>query len=990
MVERIDDMVRTYGHRVALTNGSDKRLTYEGMACRVHQLASLLLENDIGLGSRVGVFQMPGPDWICSFLAVLRTGAACLPMDSRIGLDRLRLTVRDCGPELVLADTSTMAEVHSVAGTTKQVINISLLKDCWPEVTGPVQNQARPEDCAVISYTSGSTGRPKGILLRHASYRNFVEFGPPRWGFGEGQETVLQQSSYAFDMSLAQIFTCLGYGGTLVVPGDAERYDANAMCQLIASQKVTFTLATPTEYLSWIRHGDLEILSKSSWRGAISGGEPVTQAVVQALSTVHCPALSLVNIYGPTETTFGCADCVVPLDEEYDEYANALSPLINYSFYIVDEELCPVPVGVPGQVMIGGAGTGAGYLHHEELTREKFLRDTNASPFFQRHGWNMVHASGDHGRLNHKGRLILHGRTQGNTQVKIGGIRMDLEDIESTIIRTSYPRIRQAAVSLRQGSDSDVPFLVAFVVLESPASDGTILTQLPHRLPLPQYMRPSIVINLEVMPMTISNKLDRDAIASLPFPARSLENRHVPGPPGSPEATASSQIGELEQALMLLWREALPRDVASHHTSLDRASDFFHVGGSSLSLISLQSLIKDRLGLKVQIVQLFKSSTLEEMALLLQSHQQPIHQDATEPHEPILDWKAEIAIDSSTMQLAEAISEPQRLPRKPPGVIALTGSTGFLGKSILAQLTADPGIIKIYCLAIRRSHSILPNIFSHPKVHLCPGDLITPNLGMSPDQFARISDTADAIIHVGADTSFLKTYKTLRQINVFSTKEVVRLALPRRLAVHFVSTASVVRLAGKEEFGEESVAQYPPGWEDGYIASKWVCEAYLEQVNQMLGLPVVVHRPSNITGQDMPESDFVTNLIKHARETGTVADTSSWRGSLDFVSVESAAQTIFDAVMDFRNSLQTETRECIRYMYESGEVTIAVNELESNLTASTGKHWVVLPPREWVDVLAQSGMDPLLVAYLRRLVGGEILLPKLLKGRVMEEPRCRK
>ncbi|KAI1076749.1 hypothetical protein F5B20DRAFT_583920 [Whalleya microplaca] len=956
IVDRIDEMVEAYGDRIALKDGIKQSITYSQMASHVHTLALELLDRGVGNGSCVGIFQMPGTDWICSLLAVLRTGATCVPFELQVGLDRLLLMAKDCRPSLILVDTRTAVNSGFLKETGARVLDISSLPIRF-EKHG-LSNHAKPTDTAIIAYTSGSTGVPKGVILKHASYTNFFELSPPRWGFSEGKEIVLQQSSYAFDMSILQIFTCLGYGGTLVVLDDTKRRDPVAICETILSEWVTFTFATPTEYLAWSRYGE-DLLRKSQWQGALSGGEPMTRAVIQAFRSLTKPQLRLVNCYGPAEATIGCADNIVPYTEDHD-LNFALAPLPNYTIHIVDETLNPVPAGVPGQVVIGGAGVAEGYLNQEHLTSSKFQLNKRASPFFETQGWSTIHLSGDYGRFNADGGLLLQGRIQGSTQIKIAGIRMDLEDIENTIIEAMKSSVRQVVISPRKSPNSDSQFLVAFVVLSDTLQStdrDAFLAELPQKIPLPQYMRPSMAVALDDIPKTPSDKVDRDAINSIELPERTQ----------SSVEKVNTDLSELEDMLWCLWEEALPRDGTLHH-NVDRNTDFFNVGGSSLSLINLQILIKERLKITVPIFQLFQAITLGQMAEMLQN-QQPTEAIQQAP----INWQQELEISPELAVVIEG--DIARRSTTPHANVVLTGATGFLGKEILRQLLNDSKVTKVYCIAVRKPREQLPDLFMQPKVVVYEGDLGTTQLGLSNEDAVTIFGEADVVIHAGADVSFMKTYQSLKLVNVASTKELVRLCLPRRLPFHFISSATVARLSGQESFGPVSVEQFSPvsDVDDGYTAAKWVSEVFLERISRQFGLPVVVHRPSSITGEDAPESDLMSNLMRFAEKTKSIPNPSSLHGWFDFVSVQAVASTILEKVM-------AGGRQGIQYKYESGEMIIEVGKLRDIIESRTREPIRILPPMDWLEAAAQAGMNSLLVVYLRRTLGKPLLFPRLLKG----------
>jgi hybrid polyketide synthase/nonribosomal peptide synthetase ACE1 len=940
-------------------------LTYTEVQQRVGVIANELSRNGVGVGIRVGVFQSPSADWICSLVAIWRLGGVYIPLDKKVGMKRLSMIMEETKALVVLLDASTMPDYENLQTTAKPIEVCSL----HGSTAVPAPNMADSSQTAVIMYTSGSTGVPKGIMISHSSYAHHVHSATATWGFKQGGEVIMHQSSYAWDASLWQIMVSLCCAATLVVASNQTRGDPVALTKLIASENVTCTLATPTEYLSWTRHGRSD-LSNSRVTTMICGGEFIPAALIKEIRSLQLPNLKLINAYGPAEISAACSGSEVQynlVDLTSKSLQQPLYTLPHYSVYIVDENFDPLPIGVPGEVVVGGAGVAQGYLDAIK-TSQRFLHDRHASKFFQEKGWTRIYRTGDFGKLNGDGGLILLGRMDGDTQIKLRGIRINLEEIETAIVSSSAGAITQAIVSVRSDTTTggDDKFLVAFALMattDNSENAPQLLRRLAQDLPLPQHMRPAAIIPIGQIPQNTSGKIDRVAIDALPIP---LISSQVPD---------EGNLTAFEQTLRQLWQRALPRELTKVH-SIDSQSDFFHVGGTSLALVNLQALIKDHLDVSMAFYQLFEASTLRGMAARIQDASRPALQTD-------VDWNSEAELESDL----SATLNPSGAHNIPSGVrvVALTGATGFLGKEILRGLIEDEKVVAVHCLAVRKAISELPDIFTHPKVHLHSGDLGASRLGLSESDAGSIFSRADIVIHNGADVSFMKTYQTLKLINVASTKELVKLTLPRRIPFHFVSSAGVARLASQESFGEMSVASYPPPSPptDGYIAAKWVSEVYLEQVSHKFGLPVWIHRPSSITGADAPELDLMGNVIRYTKETRKVLDSTSWSGVFDLISVESVASQLLEAV--HQSGKAEQSTGSVRYLYESGEITIGRDEIMPLMESGTGQEFQMVPLDEWVTSAEQAGMSRLLGEYLRSISDGQVLLPKLIKSNAIAE-----
>jgi hybrid polyketide synthase/nonribosomal peptide synthetase ACE1 len=993
LVHRIDKIAQGSPQVLALKDGLGNSLNYTQMASRANVIAGALSDLHIGEGSKVGVLQEPSTDWICSMLAILRLGAVYVPLDPHVTTMRLAAIVKDCEPSAILTDNTNERDLPLLQSSSVKV-NVSKLSSRSKDKAIP--NISKDDSTMTILYTSGSTGTPKGTVMKHEIFRNHVETVTNAWISKINNIVSLQQSSFSFDMSLVQIFWPLCSGGSVYVVPQSDRGDSAAISNIISSENISITAATPSEYISWIRFGNSDVLRKSPWTLGISGGEKVTQNLAQVFQDLQKPGFRLMNCYGPTEITFFShfSELSFADDNEWARTTASLASWSNYSTYIVDSNLRPVPAGVPGEVVIGGMGVASGYLNMKELTAQRFLPDNFASNDFIGQDWTTMHLTGDKGRLQPDGSLLLEGRIAGDTQIKLRGLRMDLQDIEASIISSSGGQILHTVVSVRKSQQADSEYLVGHVEFSpsySIKNSDAFIRSLLVELPLPQYMRPSLIIPVERLPRTNSGKIDRLSVNALALPQQNQRDE------------SSQKLNDTESKILQLWEDVLTKEVIGHF-SVDTQSDFFQVGGSSLLLVQLQSRIKETFSIDLPLVQLFDVSTLGKMAAKIHTQQYPndsslalqvapenvngafsrppsddgyvdLGAELTFPSslaastaDDLIDWDEEVSLSSSLEGFTI-------LGANEPRAVVFTGSTGFLGKAILQRLVATPSIEKVYCIAVRPNSPRSHPVFSSPKVLVYTGDQSLPLLGLSPSEATSIMSDADTIIHNGADVSFLKTYSSLRKTNLESTKQLAEWAVIHALQFHYISTSSVTYLSGQESYPSASVRNFKPpvNGSNGYIASKWASEVYLEKMNQEFGMPLVIHRPSSITGPGASETDVMSSVLKYSKMLHAIPKSDYIRGYFDFISLSKAADEIVESVRGGIEDVGT------RYVFESGELQVETGSMKTSLEMQTGESVVELSIPEWVKRAEILGLNGMVAAFLNSAATQGLLMTKLIK-----------
>nr|XP_036577184.1 AMP-binding enzyme [Colletotrichum truncatum]KAF6784096.1 AMP-binding enzyme [Colletotrichum truncatum] len=964
LAQRVAEISINHADSVAINGGDGTILTYREMSDRIAAIKSGILGLGVSRGSVVGVFQEPTADWVCSLLAIWQAGCVYLPLDLASPMTRLQSNVLHCGPSLVLVDSLSLEAAESFKTA---VLDVSSCKDVnTSPKAAPSTLHTKPEDPAAILYTSGSTGTPKGIVLSHQNLVHEVEFSSISYDFEK--ERVLCQSALTFDMSLTQIFTAIAYGGSLHMVPRAHRGDAAFITRLMGRHGITFTGATPSEYLSWTNFAGTD-LGRSSWRRAVCGGEQVTSSLLSAFASLGTPRLKVYNAYGPTETTCSATRWELPYQDLASKPAGsripAGFPAPNCSICIVDENLLPLPIGMPGEILVGGPKVAVGYLENSSLTQEKFFQHKNIPKEFEAQGWTSAHRTGDVGRILPDGQLIVEGRIAGDTQIKIRGNRADLVDIEDAILRAGEGRLAETVVfhhkALEQREGSSVSdMLVALAVFDENFPEHLrqdFLHSVLQRASLPRPLKPGIIRPVASIPKSVSGKIDRVA-------AEKGFGTHF-----QLQASTSEQNdawSEIELRLRHVWLQVLP---SSSDALVLRSSDFFHVGGNSLLLVVLQKKLGEILGVHLPLVALFDSSTLDKMALLV---------DQKFVEQGQIDWEMET--DPENILSGNLLQRTDKTPQQNKSTmsVVLTGATGLLGKALLHVLNRDERVSTIYCVAVRKKDTLEPFMASG-KVQVYEGDLTAPRLGLSDSAVQRVFSDADAIIHNGADVSHMKSYRSIKSANFGSTVELVRQALSfrRQIPFHFVSTAGVSLYTGLETFHEISAAPFPPPTDnsDGYTASKWASERFLERVSERTGLPVWVHRPSNIHRVEDPQFDLFQNLLKYSRLLQAVPVFPSLQGQLNLVEAGDIAQKLVHEVMEG-------PAQGIVYRHQIGRRNLSMEEMGEFIRSDPASKVQSLDVETWTAAAEQVGLQKTVSEWFKKVAfGAAVKYPLLVPDR---------
>lgn len=970
--------------RIAAVDGPIQ-LTYNQLRARVHSTVTAFQRSGCGLGSRIAMLCNPSVDSMVVMLAILHIGAVYIPLDPGALTNRHAAIVRSCRPNLLVSHgpTKSLVEqlkshlgVHHPLAIALEDVNMS------PSVEEVSAVTAKPDGLAVLLYTSGSTGRPKGVLLQHKGLAHWVTVVGNHFCLeGSNAFRILQQTALGFDLALAQTCCALCMGGTLVIVPEEQRRDPSAIAQIMCEHRINLTLATPSEYYRLLRYARETLKQCSAWRWAWAAGEHLHRNLKQEIQSLQLSGLSLSNLYGPTEVTIAAtAHAVSPnaCEEEEPENGSLIGKALpNYSICVVDSNCRPVPIEHQGEICVSGPGIAMGYWDLPHETAQKFISS------FNNNGMNAFHdrwyRTGDKGRLCGDGNVVYLGRLDGDTEVKLRGFRIELGEIEQAIknSRESASMLSEVVVTVL---NEDA--LVAWATSTRPGTKiepDLLLPQILGNLPLPPYMRPTRLIIIDDFPRTISGKIDRKTLSQLPLPDHytSDDNNN-----SLTELPAKMSLRELE--LKLLWDQVLQPGLSR---TLQPTSDFFLEGGNSLKLGKLQYHIKESMGVAIPTFDLYQASTIRQMTACIQSHR------SIQAPDSAIDWEQEVAIPDRLLSATRGISSSahtntntavKRASRAGGIEVLLTGAGSFLGHSILEALLQNKTIRHIHCVALSTDEidSLSPQFNSDndddgdDRIAMYPGSLTLPTLGLSPTEYMKFQSSIDIIIHAGAHGHCLNNYRSVREPNVRSTQFLIGLCIPHSIPFLFLSSNRVPLLSGNTTLPPVSVSLPPPSvGADGFTASKWVCEQFLERIAQesSSGLPLIeIHRPCVAVSDDAPGSDAGNAIVRFSTLLKATPVFPKAEGFLDFKSANDIARDIASRAIRMATALEAPKGSgsvgSIRFYHHSSGIKVPIDTLSERLQNIHGGMFQPIDIREWIPLALEAGMESLIATYMGGII----------------------
>jgi amino acid adenylation domain-containing protein len=552
-----------------------RKLRYSELNRQANRLAHYLRELDVKPDDRVAICVERGFQMIVGLLAILKAGGAYVPLDPAYPVERLRFMLDDSAAVVLLTESNLAGRFSGDSIPNRPTLLLDSSSSPWNS-----RAHTNPDAAAIgltsahlayVIYTSGSTGTPKGVLLEHRGLVNLVCWHAKAFDLRRKQRTS-SLAGFGFDAATWEIWPPLCVGGTLVMPSSATTMNSEVLLTWWKKQALNVSfLPTPIAELAFAReHHNPQL------RTLLIGGDRLNH-----IPPANTLSYSVVNNYGPTETTVVATSCLIGASTSRLSIGR---PIANTRVYILDRQGQPVPVGVTGEIYIGGAGVARGYLNRPELTAERFLED----PFVSEPNGRM-YRTGDLGRWLPDGTIDFLGRN--DLQVKIRGFRIELGEIEARL--REYPDVREALVLAREDTPGDKR-LVAYYVAAADQNDlGAEVLRRRLSSALPEYMVPAAYVRLESLPLTPNGKLDRKALPAPEEDAYSIRGYEAPQ-------------GQTEVLLAQLWAEVLNVD------RVGRRDNFFELGGHSINAVHLIERMR-QIGLEADVRALFATPTIADL-----------------------------------------------------------------------------------------------------------------------------------------------------------------------------------------------------------------------------------------------------------------------------------------------------------------------------------------------------------------------------------------
>ena len=789
----------------------DAKYTYKEMDDVTNRIAAALRQKGVKERDRVALLLPRTSRLILSLFGVLKAGAAYIPCDPDYPADRIKLILEDSEARYIITTADRMDSVPA-----EKAIDVETLLDGSVGSCGTAAN-ITGDDLAYLIYTSGSTGRPKGVMLRHEGICNYL-YGHPANVFANGVLTdadrVLSVTTISFDAALQDIGMAYFNGKTLIVATEEQANNPLDLARLIQEQHINMVSGTPSRWQTWLTSDDF-CQAISQVKICRAGGEKFSDALLQQMRSVT--KARIFNCYGPTEITVASNNAELT----HAEIVTVGKPQLNVKEFIVDADGNELPVGVVGELYIGGRGVARGYNNLDEMTRERFV---------EYHG-SRIYKSGDYAKWLPDGNVVILGRT--DHQIKLRGLRIELGEIENVML--AVEGMKKVVIMIRRLNDKE--HLCAYYTADREIAPDALKAEISKRLT--QYMVPTAYLQLKEMPMTPNGKTD---VKALPEPQLAVSSAYV------------APANDTEKAFCDIFAGILQMD------KVGATDNFFELGGTSL-VVTRVIIEADKAGLHVAYGDVFANPTPRQLASLITG-------------EVVSDGPDEVADFDYTainnLLQRNTLDNFLKGERQALGNVLLTGATGYLGIHILRELI-DSDAKQIYCLvrgksqetAESRLRTLLYYYFADSFKHLF-GQRLHVILGDVTSDFGE-GLQVDTVFNCAAIVKHFSEGTEIEDVNIGGAKRCVDFCLKTGAQLVHVSTASTRGLwAGtiKDEVFTEQRFYMGQYLGNKYIYSKFMAERLILDAVALHGLRAKIMRVGNLAARSTDgefQANFSTN-----------------------------------------------------------------------------------------------------------------------------------
>lgn len=828
----LDETADKFPDRTAVVF-ENQHITYAQLRDKSWQLANYLKQRGIGPGHICALIMDKSISCIITMLAIIKTGGCYLPIAPDLPDQRRNYILDDSDATLVIADEAYIG----LCGSRPYVSYEAAIEE-WASLYAERDYVSHCDTPLYIIYTSGTTGNPKGMVIAHKNLCGLLECIDEYYEVDENDVWSMFHS-YNFDFSVWEMYGALTTGGKLVIVSKVASKDTHSFRKLLKNEGVTVLSQTPSAFYalsaeeSRFENHDLDI------RYIVFGGEALAFSALGQWRSMY-GGVRLINMYGITETTIHVTFKQISDEEIHAGRDSIGKALANYKVLIVDEHQRLLPIGVPGEIAVGGIGVGSHYLNKPDLTAKVFLDDP-----YEKGG--RLYLSGDLAMYDNGGELHYVGRR--DSQVKIRGFRIETKEIENVLLKHEGIHLAHV-IAERVGGEFQ---LAAYLKIAENMDLRTIRNFIKNLLP--DYMIPQKFYAIDSIPMTTNGKAD---INKLKETSRQIKDSVVQVYPLTP----------IQKDLSAIWSDILGCGEVGIN------ENFFTLGGNSLMVTKLIYRIAQIYRVEIPYEYFFSNPTIEDSEAYISGKE--VCSGVT---------MEDIAADSQPDD--ELTAAAQKYDRKIPtgrGVL-ITGATGFLGAFLLHSILCADREAMVYCLvrakddqqASERIEKTLKAYGIFDRNHFCricaiASDLSVPYFGHTPERYEALAEHVSKIYHLAANTSQGYSYSYLKGTNVGGTKEVIRFALTGcRKIIHYVSTISIFDCTTADRITEDTVPQVQDGNAlGGYALTKLVSERMLCNAAAQFGVDYDIFRVGRIGGASVTgacqANDFIWLIIGAAAE----------------------------------------------------------------------------------------------------------------------------